>query len=105
MESVHNMKHKFAISLLVLFLAGTATAAPIITSFNPTFGATNDTGFITITGSGFYPGTLQVYFGNTLATNYAATLADGTEIQTRIRIGTPSGPCRIRVFVKSKASV
>jgi hypothetical protein len=82
---------------MLFSLAGNAT--PFINSFTPNRGSSNDPNYIVITGSGFSPGTLVVKFNGVLATNYAATLADGTEIQARIRIGTPSGKGPVFVSV------
>ncbi len=95
------MKFKACLSWIATFLfTASGFAAPVITSFSPTFGSSADPNYVVIKGSGFYPGTLKVYFGSTeAAAGYAATAADGTEIQARVRSGTPLGPVRIRVVV------
>lgn len=97
------MKFKACLSwIAAFFFTASGFAAPVITSFSPTFGASTDTSYVIIKGSGLYQGTggtLKVYFGSTEAFNYQATAADGTEIQARVRTGTPLGPVRIRVVV------
>lgn len=100
------MNFKFSTSLLgAVFLSFAVKAAPSITSFSPNYGWSNSVAVpgnvVTITGSGFFPGTLVVKFNGVLATNYQATLADGTEIQAQIRIGTPSGIGPVVVTVNS----
>ena len=98
------MNFKFSPVLLAACLFTYAgTAAPTISSFDPIFGATNDALPITITGSGFYPGTVYVAFTvngvEYAGTNYQATSTDGTQITARVRTGTPtgSGPIHVRV--------
>ncbi|HEY9509165.1 MAG TPA: IPT/TIG domain-containing protein [Verrucomicrobiae bacterium] len=95
------MKFKACLSwIAAFFFTASGYAAPVITSFSPTFGSSADPNYVVIKGSGFYPGTLKVYFGSTeAAPGYAATAADGTEIQARVRSGTPLGAVRIKVVV------
>jgi hypothetical protein len=78
-------------------------SAASITSFTPTYGAAGDPGYISIYGSGFYPGTLDVRFNGVQDPTAVATLADGTLIQARVPAGAPLGPGRIRIRVGSSA--
>ncbi len=104
------MNFKYALGVAGVMLGSLAAkAAPVITSFSPNYGWSNSVAvpgnIVTITGSGFYPGALIVKFNGVTATNYAATLLDGTEIQAQIRIGTPSGTGPVVVSVNgSQAS-
>lgn len=101
------MNFKFALGVLgVVLTSFVASAAPSISSFTPNYGWSNSVAvpgnIITINGSGLYPGpggTLVVKFNGITATNYLATLVDGTEIQAQIRIGTPSGTGPVVVIV------
>ncbi len=85
---------------LVMAVPGWLSAASI-TSFTPTYGAAGDPGYISIYGTGFYPGTLDVRFNGVQDPTAAATLADGTLIQARVPAGAPLGPGRIRIRVGS----
>src|ERR1019366_6139643 len=98
------MNFKFTLGiLLVICFSFQGNSQPTIASFSPNYGWSNSPAIpgnvVTITGSGFYPGTLLVKFNGVQATNYAATLTDGTEIQAQIRIGTPSGTGPVFVSV------
>ena len=85
--------------LAVVLCSISAHGAPIITSFWPMVGASNDTDYVTITGTGFYPGTLVVKFNGVTDPTAFATLTDGTQIQAHVAPGTPLGMGRISVTV------
>jgi hypothetical protein len=80
-------------------------AQPSITSFTPTYGSSSDPNFITITGSGFYPGTLTVKFNGVVDPTAAATTADGTTIHARVPASAPFGAGRIFVQVNSSSTL
>ena len=84
------MKFRFFCFALLLFSCA-ANAGPVVSSFTPAFGSASDPGYITINGSGFYPGTLVVKFNGVQDTGAAATAADGTVIQAHVPVGAPKG--------------
>ncbi len=84
---------------LAMLFVRAGNAAPTISSFTPGFGSSTDPGFITITGSGFFPGTLVVRFNGVQDTTAQATAADGTVIQAVVPAGAPLGPGKIFVSV------
>jgi len=95
-----NSKDCFAVGAAVLLLgAGQLFGAPIITSFTPTLGASSDPGYISISGSGFKPGTLVVRFNGVQDLSAVATAADGTLIQARVPAGATNGANPIFVSV------
>lgn len=79
--------------------AGQLFAAPVISSFTPTFGASSDPSGVIITGNGFRPGTLVVRFNGVQDTTAVATAADGTQIQARVPAGATNGANPIFVSV------
>jgi large repetitive protein len=99
------MKIKMALALLTLLtFACPAGAAPVISSFSPVFGASNDVSYITILGSGFYPGTLVVKFNGVQDPTAAAILVNGTEIHAHVAPGTPVGAGKIFVSVNGAST-
>ena len=76
------------------FLVQSAFAVNV-SSFSPGFGAPGD--FITIRGSGFYPGVLAVYFGAARDFSAQATAADGTVIIATVPAGATTGPITVMV--------
>ena len=94
------MNFKFVLGLSgVILFSLTGHAAPSISSFTPNYGASNDPTYITITGSGFFPGTLVVKFNGVQDPAAFATLANGTEIQAHVAAGTPKGTGYVFVSV------
>ena len=71
--------------------------APVISSFSPTFGASNDPTFIIINGTGFSPGSLVVRFNGVRDLTAAATSAN--TIQARVPVGATNGSNPIFVSV------
>jgi len=95
-----NWKHSFAVCASALLSgAGQLSASPVITSFTPAFGASSDPSYISISGSGFYPGTLVVKFNGVQDLAAAATVADGTQIQAHVPAGATNGANPIFVSV------
>ncbi|MSU57385.1 MAG: DUF11 domain-containing protein [Pedosphaera sp.] len=86
-------------AVLLSLSAGRLLGGPAISSFTPVFGSASDPGFITIHGSGFYPGTLVVKFNGVTDPTAGATLANGTEIQAHVPAGAPTGVGPIFVSV------
>ena len=76
------------------FLAQSAFAVNV-SSFSPGFGAPGD--YITIRGSGFYPGNLAVLFGGVPDYSAQATSADGTVIIATVPAGARTGPITVMV--------
>ncbi|HEU5070090.1 MAG TPA: IPT/TIG domain-containing protein [Verrucomicrobiae bacterium] len=72
-------------------------AAPTISSFSPTFGSSTDPGNITITGTGFAPGTVVVKFNGVQDPTAGATST--TTIQAHVPAGAPLGAGPIFVSV------
>jgi uncharacterized repeat protein (TIGR01451 family) len=66
-----------------------------ISSFTPVAGIPGD--FVTINGSGFYPGTLVVKFNGVVDPTAQATAADGTMIQATVPSGATTGPISVSV--------
>jgi uncharacterized repeat protein (TIGR01451 family) len=64
-----------------------------VSSFSPTVGGINDQ--VTITGSGFFPGSLAVRFNGVL--DPTAATADGIRIQARVPAGASNGPISVSV--------
>ena len=83
--------------VLTGLFCGTASAAPTVTSFSPTFGAFGDPNPIIIKGSGFSPGTVVVKF-NGVAAPGAAAVDEGT-IQATVPSGAAIGSGPIYVSV------
>lgn len=90
---------------LTLLFVAIGNANPAISSFTPGFGSSSDPGFITINGSGFYPGTLVVKFNGVQDTNAGATAADGTVIQAHVPAGAPLGSNPIFVSVNGVSTL
>jgi len=86
---------RIKVGLIAGFFAAYHAAAVNISSFTPGFGSPGD--LVTITGSGFYPGTLQVTFGGVRDFTATATAADGTVIQAQVPPGAVSGPITVAV--------
>ena len=84
------------VAVLLVFVGAQPLWGVNITSFSPTFGSVSNQ--VTIYGSGFYPGTLGVWFNGTKA-SAQATAADGTIIMARVPSGAPLGPGPISVQV------
>ena len=84
----------FGVVFACWFLAQSAFAVNV-SSFSPGFGAPGD--FITIRGSGFYPGVLAVYFGAARDYSAQATSADGTVIIATVPAGATTGPITVMV--------
>jgi uncharacterized repeat protein (TIGR01451 family) len=98
----------FLAFLMVLLWAHLAQAAPIITSFYPTFDGSNDlTHYVNIYGSGFYVGSgnVTVKF-NGVTSVPAAHVTDtyGTNILAHVAAGTTLGPTLIYVQLTTGAS-
>jgi len=93
-----NVRRTFA-QLAFFFLAGSGPVlgVPAISSFNPTFGASNDPSNIIITGSGFSPGVLVVKFNGVQDTTAAASTAN--QILARVPPGATNGSGPIFVSV------
>src|SRR5438094_351118 len=77
-------------------------ATPSITSFNPWYGASNDANYVTITGSGFYPGTLVVKFNG--ATDATASAISSTIINARVPANAPLGAQPLFVSVNGSGT-
>ncbi|HYG21539.1 MAG TPA: IPT/TIG domain-containing protein [Verrucomicrobiae bacterium] len=92
------MNRRFLLSVVAtaLSLAG-SFAAPVITSFSPHYASSGDPFFVTIQGSGFTGGALDVRFNNVRDTTATAT-GDGW-INARVPAGAPLGPGPISVKV------
>jgi hypothetical protein len=99
------MKFRLFAAFFGAFLCSLSSKSnPVISSFTPTFGASNDPGNITITGSGFYPGTLVVKFNGAIAT-VATPSFDGTTITTHVPTGAPQGAGSIFVSVNGLSTL
>ena len=81
----------------MLLGVGQLFGAPVITSFTPTFGASSDPSYISISGSGFSPGTLVVKFNGVQDTGAKATA--GNLIQALVPAGATNGANPIFVSV------
>ena len=71
--------------------AGQLFGGPIINSFTPAFGSASDATYITITGSGFTPGTLVVKFNGVTDASAGVTDAGGNTIQAHVPVGATNG--------------
>ena len=78
-------------------------AAPSISSFTPTFGAASDPTGISISGSGFSPGTLYVYFNGVWDNTASANTP--TQIQAHVPPGATNGSGPIIVYVNGQVAV
>ncbi len=90
------------LTAVLTILAANAPAAVNVSGFEPKYGAPGDV--ITISGSGFYPGTLTVRFNGVLSGNAQATAADGTVAQAYIPNGASTGPITVQVGASSGSS-
>jgi hypothetical protein len=88
---------RFFIPVILPLLGASLVSGQNISSFNPTFGAYTDPSYVDINGSGFFPGTLVVKFGNAVCTTAGAT--SSTHIQAQVPTNAPFGPCHIIVQV------
>lgn len=94
-------KRPFTIgAMLMLFGTGQVLGAPAINSFTPAFGSSSDPGYISIFGSGFYPGTLVVQFNGVQdVTAQVTSLGPPQKIQAQVPAGAPLGAGPIYVSV------
>ncbi len=91
-----SLKSRFtAGALLAWLIVAPSVFAVNISSFSPGFAAPGD--YVTIYGSGFYPGVLAVYFGGVRDYTAQATAADGTVIQATVPNGAVTGPITVQV--------
>ena len=81
-------------AFLILSAGLSAFGQPAISSFDPGLGAPGDTVFIS--GNGFYPGTLVVFF-NTNYDNTALPNGNGTMITAHVPAGASSGPISVGI--------
>src|SRR5260370_16809351 len=88
-----------AVSLLVATFSAQGQA---ISSFDPQLGWAHDQ--VTITGSGFYPGTLVVRFNGTVDPTAMATAANGTLITPTVPMGSASGTIHVPIIRRSPPS-
>src|SRR5690349_17144351 len=90
------MTFNFPAAATVLFFFAFCPLLPgAVTSFYPPLGATGDQ--VTISGSGFYPGTLVVRFNGTQDPSAQATAADGSTIMAKVPTNAISGPISVSV--------
>lgn len=83
------------LSAVLLVSSGAAGFGQIITNFTPRFGVRGTTERITLLGTGFYPGTIQVrFYNNQLAGVHVNTPNEITV--TNVPAGAISGPIGIR---------
>ena len=93
------MKFNLRALVGVLIVAGLPLPAwsVSVSGFSPTYGSPTDPHYISIYGSGFLGGALEVRFNGTRATSAAVTDASGTIIQARVPTGATSGPISVKV--------
>jgi len=91
-----------ATALAILSGAGRLVAQPSISSFSPAYGASSDPGYITISGSGFSPGSLIVQFNG--VTDFTAGAVAANLIQAHVPPGAPLGAGPIYVSVNGQST-
>jgi uncharacterized repeat protein (TIGR01451 family) len=96
---------RFILSPTLLLACAAPVLSQSISSFSPTFGASDDPNYIIITGSGFSGRSIDVEFNGVRDLNAYANNADGTSIQTHVPVGAPLGPGPISVAVDGGSPV
>jgi IPT/TIG domain len=92
---------KSILALLLVVLASTAGAVPVITSFDPQEGFNFGPTYVTITGTGFSGGTVEVFFGDVKATVFESNATTIRVLAYPTLFGTvrPEGPVDVKVRV------
>jgi len=90
-----NSYRRVVIGVFLLFLTCLSGFGVSVDSFSPTIGGINDQ--VTITGSGFYPGTLALRFNGVLDPTAQATAQNGTIIVARVPSGASNGPISVSI--------